>query len=194
MALYENIRGTISALWQLGLSRAQFKSTATGELEARNSADSAYAIMRGATPVGADDLTPKFYVDSATAAVASMQLWGNSGLTASTTTRYLSPGCTDDTAHTTITEFRVTRAGTFSKMRVRHNTASGNGNSIVYTLLVNGVASALTVSMASTASDGSDLVNTAAVAVGDLVSLQVTKAAGIASSPSDIVVSTEFDA
>lgn len=37
----------------------------SGVIEARNAADSAYAIMRGATSVGNSDLTPKAYVDTA---------------------------------------------------------------------------------------------------------------------------------
>lgn len=38
---------------------------ASGVIEARNAADSAYAIIRGATSVGNSDLTPKAYVDTA---------------------------------------------------------------------------------------------------------------------------------
>ena len=38
---------------------------ASGVVEARNAADSAYAIVRGLTPVGDTDLAPKAYVDSA---------------------------------------------------------------------------------------------------------------------------------
>jgi len=37
----------------------------SGVIEARNSADSAYAIVRGATAVGNSDLAPKAYVDTA---------------------------------------------------------------------------------------------------------------------------------
>lgn len=38
---------------------------ASGVIEARNAADSAYAIVRGATAVGNSDLAPKAYVDTA---------------------------------------------------------------------------------------------------------------------------------
>jgi hypothetical protein len=84
--------------------------------------------------------------------------------------------------------------GTIRNMRVRQQSPAGNGNPIVYTLRVNGVASALTVSILSTAQDGSDLVNTVAVVAGDEIELRVTKAAVIAASPQDIVVTMELAA
>jgi hypothetical protein len=65
-------------------------------------------------------------------------------------------------------------------MYVRHASAVGNGNSIVYTVLINGVASTITVTLASGAiATGTDLVNTAAVVAGDLITLRAVKAVAI---------------
>jgi len=119
-------------------------------------------------------------------------LWGADSVGTSVTTRYLTPGYEDGLAQTVPIQIRAVRAGTLQKLRVRHNITAGNGNPIVYTLRVNGVATALTVSLASTVADGSDLVNTVAVAAGDLLDFRVTKAAGVVASPADIVATVEF--
>ena len=64
---------------------------------------------------------------------------------------------------------------------VRHNAANGNGNSVVYTVLVNGVATAITVTLASGAvGQASDTVHTVVIAQGDRISIRATKAATIA--------------
>lgn len=120
------------------------------------------------------------------------QLFGNGGVAATTTTRYLTPGYIKNNAPTSPVQFRVLRAGTFRRLRVRHNSPAGNGNNIVYTLRANGSGGSLAVTMASTDADGSDLANTLVVAAGDLIDLEVTKASGIGSSPSDIMASVEF--
>lgn len=67
MSVFAKIRGTseqfFSALF--GALRTQWKNN-SGAWEARNDADAAFILVRGATPVGANDLTTKAYVDSAT--------------------------------------------------------------------------------------------------------------------------------
>lgn len=121
-------------------------------------------------------------------------LFGANTLASSTTTRYLWPGYQDSQALTTPVQFRMPFACTLTQFRVRHNTAAGNGNNVVYTVRQNGTATALVVTMASTASDGSDLTDSAAFAAGDLVDIQVTKASGIGTSPSYIIASLEAHA
>lgn len=118
-------------------------------------------------------------------------IFGNNSVTATTTTRYLVPGYTAGTAPTAPVQYRLPSAGTVRRLRVRHNTGAGNGLAIVYTVRINGVASAVTVSLASTATDGSDLVNTVAVAAGDLIDIEVTKAASVGTSPAEIMASLE---
>lgn len=126
-------------------------------------------------------------------AIASAVLsWGNGGVSATVTTRYLTPWSDPTLAQTSPVQYRVPRGGRIRNLRVRHNTPAGNGNPIVYTLRVNGVASALTASVASNVADGSDLVNSVTVVAGDLVDIEVTKALDVAASPTAIVVDAEF--
>ncbi len=115
--------------------------------------------------------------------------WGDVSVGATTTTRFLSPGFGDQVLASTLAiQFRMPFAGTLENPRVRHNIPGGNGNAIVYTLRVNGVATLLLVSLASNAADGSDLVNQIVVAAGDLLDIEVTKAANVAMAPNNVVV------
>jgi len=130
---------------------------------------------------------------AAPAAAGSPQLlWGDNSVGSSTTTRYLTPGYDDGLAETGPTQIRVARAGTLRNLRVRHNVPKGNGNNIVYTIRVNNIAAGVTVTLASTATDGSDLVNSVVVAAGDLVDIEVTKAAGVGTSPNNITATVEY--
>lgn len=63
MSLFAKIRGTIETLFQLGLGGPQLKNNG-GAIEARNATDTGFAVARGATPVAANDLTTKAYVDA----------------------------------------------------------------------------------------------------------------------------------
>lgn len=71
-----SLAGTTSQTFQLqtGSSGVKLKNSSS-VLEARNSADNAYAIVRGGTPVGNDDLTPKSYVTTAVSAVSAAPLF-----------------------------------------------------------------------------------------------------------------------
>ena len=57
------LRGTTQSTFRIGISGPQLKNN-SGVIEARDSTDAGFAIMRGATPVGNDDLTHKSYVDT----------------------------------------------------------------------------------------------------------------------------------
>jgi hypothetical protein len=63
MSLWSKIRGTIETIFQLGLGGPQLKSFG-GRIEARDSADAAFVIMRAATPVGGADVVIKTYCDA----------------------------------------------------------------------------------------------------------------------------------
>jgi divalent metal cation (Fe/Co/Zn/Cd) transporter len=63
---------------------------------------------------------------------------------------------------------------------------------VVYTVLKNGIATAITVSLAANAvAQASDLVNTVAVVLGDRISLRAAKALGIGASGVDVDASVE---
>jgi hypothetical protein len=61
-SLWSKIRGTIETAFQIGLGGPQLKNN-SGAIDVRNSGDSAYAIVRGATPLANNDLATKAYVD-----------------------------------------------------------------------------------------------------------------------------------
>jgi acyl-coenzyme A thioesterase PaaI-like protein len=154
-----------------------------GSLHANVVAGGASGFMTGAD---------KTKLDALPSSQSSLVLFGADSEAATTVTRYLYPAYGTAVANTTAIPFAAPRAGTLRNMRVIHGTPAGNGLSIVYTVRINSVASTLTVSMASTASSGSDLVHTVAVAAGDLIDLEVTKAASVGTSPGSIVVSMEY--
>ena len=109
-----------------------------------------------------------------------------------TTTHYLTPGYDAGVAPTTIINMAVPRAGTLQKFYIHHNTANGNGNGVTYTVIKNGVATAITVTLASGAiGTGSDTVNTVAVVAGDLIAIQVTKALSITNGNLDVTATLE---
>jgi hypothetical protein len=121
--------------------------------------------------------------------------WGDDNVSATTTTRYLTPGRNKGTATITAgeNEWPMPRAGTARNLFVRHNSAVGNGASVVYTLFVNGAATALTVTLASGAvGQASDLANTVAVAQGDRLELVATKAAAIGNGALNVQASVEY--
>lgn len=130
--------------------------------------------------------------DGTVAGIPAAMFWGNGSVSTTTTTRYMVPGYEATLARTTTIGIPVTSGGTIKSLYVRHNIPAGNGNVIVYTVLKNGVATTLTASLASTGTSASDLVNSFTVVTGDVLSLQVTKAAGIGSSPTDVYVTVGF--
>lgn len=115
--------------------------------------------------------------------------WGNESVSATTTTRYLTPGYGHVTANSDASPIGVvmTRAGVLRNLRVKHRTAGGNANAIVYTVYKNGVATALTVSIAaSSTTEVTDVANSVTFVAGDQIALVATKAASVGSSPGEI--------
>lgn len=131
------------------------------------------------TTDGAGNLTFQAVPSAATGVLQ----WGNTNVGASTASRLLDPGFEDRLAPLlasgTGTRLRMPRAGTLRNLYVQHNTPGGTGATVTYTVRVNGVVTALAVSLASTATTASDMVSAVAVAAGDLVDIEVTKGAVI---------------
>lgn len=125
---------------------------------------------------------------------ASVLHWGNSSVTTTTTTRFLTPGFAPSSAQTAVIQYRVPFAGTLRNLRVHHNVVGTGANLVVYTVRINGAASALAVSMAANAADGSDLADVVTVAAGDLIDIQVTKAVALGATPNDIIATLEIAA
>jgi|SRR3990172_4000627 len=118
---------------------------------------------------------------------------GANDIAAAADTRYLTPGWSPITATTTVFEIRATASVTFFGMRVRHNTPSADPTTIDYRLRVNGVDTALVVTLAGNAFDGSNLVDDASVDAGDLVALVAVKGIPIATGLLNVIVTFEAE-
>lgn len=93
----------------------------------------------------------------------------------------------------TAPEYRVSRAGTIQRLRVRcRGAGAGAGLATTYRLIVNGAPTALGVTMLDTLQDAADLVNAVPVAAGDLLALEVSRIALQLTPQTGIVVSVEL--
>jgi hypothetical protein len=126
----------------------------------------------------------------------SVLCWGNQNIAALADSRTLSPGYDITTAFLspgTILQIPVPRAGLIANLFARHNTANGNGNSVVYTLHRNGAATALTVTLATGAvGQASNLTNAVIVNQGDRIEMIASKAASIQNGLLNSIVSVEL--
>lgn len=94
---------------------------------------------------------------------------------------FLSPFGSSDTQTTDIrrSELIMPRAGTISTLEVRLVDATGVGESVVVTLLLNGATSGITVTIPQSQAIGTlvaDVIHTAAIAVGDRLTLRMVPA------------------
>jgi hypothetical protein len=86
-------------------------------------------------------------------------------------------------------------AGTFSEFRVQQNGVGDGTGQTEYTLMVNGVATAITVTLGLTDTYDENLVDEVTIVDGDLVGLRATLSGEeVTSGPTDITVSIKFRA
>jgi hypothetical protein len=88
MGLFSKLAGVTSSFFQIGGPAGPGINNNGGLLEAKNAANNAFVVMRGATPVGDNDLTTKAYVDKTAnkPIPVSLQFNGGSALPANTGT------------------------------------------------------------------------------------------------------------
>ena len=80
MSILKKIIGTISNAFQVGLTGPNLSNNG-GVMEVKNAGLSAFAIVRGASPVGDNDLVTKAYADTlATRAIVTAQISGATAL------------------------------------------------------------------------------------------------------------------
>lgn len=121
--------------------------------------------------------------------------FGNDNIGAAANSVFLHPGFSSGIATGTAIGLRIRRAGTLANLSVRHNVAIGNGNSVVYTVFVNGVATALTVTLATAAiGNADDDVNRVAVVSGDIITVQATKALALGNGAQNTTATFQFTA
>lgn len=120
-------------------------------------------------------------------------IFGNRNIQSNDVARFLDPGYSDSTADADRTDRRATRDGTLQNLFIIHTEPDGNGDSVVYTVQINSVDTSLVVTMASTDSTGSNIVNTVAVTQGDRLAVRVTKPDGpIVTSPGKVIADFEL--
>jgi hypothetical protein len=127
------------------------------------------------------------------ATLGAILFWGVDTIGAAADSRFLPPGHDNGLAVTTnIYRMVMPRAAVLRNLFVRHNSAGGNGNGVTYTVLVNGVATALTVTLATGAvGQAGDTTHSVAVVQGDTISLRATKALVIAAGNLDLMATLE---
>lgn len=124
--------------------------------------------------------------------------WGASSVAVGVAARRLWPWYQDSLAPSAASAFRRIRAprsGTIRNFRIRYSVAGTSvGATVTYTLFVNGVATALTLTIPADGAslDGSNLVAMIAVVAGDLLDIAVTKSGILLTSPQGIVGSLEY--
>lgn len=124
----------------------------------------------------------------------SCLFWGNQTIGALPDTRFLTPGSTvTSAALVSVCAYLLPKDGSLRALGVRHNTAVGNGNVVTYRVLINGVATTLTTTVATGAIvSGTDLVNTRAVVAGDVIEVTATKLVDIANGGINVMVTLEY--
>ena len=118
--------------------------------------------------------------------------WGAGNVATTAVTRFLQPGYQTGVAPTTGVRIPIRRSGTLRNLTMQNRVVGVGAALITFTLLKNGVATALAISVAATAASGSDVADTVTVVAGDFIELRVTKAAVITTSPTDIEVAVDF--
>jgi hypothetical protein len=130
------------------------------------------------------------------AKTAAMIAWGNNSVGGTIANRYMDPWGAQNqiagTDGTTNPRHVAVRDGFLRYLYVRHGNPDGNGNDITYTVRVNGVATSLTVTLASTGTQASNLVDVVVLAEGDNIDVEITKLAGIGNSPDGVTLQCEF--
>lgn len=119
-------------------------------------------------------------------------IWGDNSIGSSADTRYLTPGYDGGAAPLTPIYFASPVDGVIRNLTVVHNITGTSPNNIDYSLYVNGVATALTVSLASNASTASNMSVDISVSASDLITIEADKGSSIDNQLEDIVVSILF--
>jgi hypothetical protein len=123
---------------------------------------------------------------------AAILVFGVQSVSNTTTTRYIPFGFLDSTAPTSRVSFRIPSNGILRKLRVRHNSPGFSPNVVIYTVHVNGVATALSATLPANGADASDLVDNINVSAGDLIDLVMTKPVNLGGSSNlNVTVSLE---
>lgn len=145
-------------------------------------------------PLLAQDAATKNYVDSNDVG-APILMFGSNNINTSTSTRQMLPWNDTGSAPSTSVPrpIVITRDGTLQNLFIAPKQAGSGSVLLTYTVHVNGSPTALIVTMLNdSAVVAFNIVDTVAVLQGDLVTLEVDKAASIGSSPTNIGCTMEL--
>lgn len=154
-----------------------------------------------ATPVVNTDAANKLYVDTAVAGVLDISgyfFWGNTATPNAPTAVCLDPGFCDRTAPASAAahpQLPIVKGGTLRNMEVRAQTGpvGGGGDTLDFTVWVNGLPSAITATLLDTpTTTAADHTNSASVSPGDYIELRVKGSAGIITGVKDVCVSLQL--
>jgi len=114
--------------------------------------------------------------------------FGGASTTADTTSRYCRPGFTSAAIDTTEVYVVAPLAGKISNMYIKCTTGSTTQGWTVF-VRKNTANTTITATVAAAATTGSDLVDSATVAAGDLLSVSLVGVAGITVAPVNFIIS-----
>ncbi|MEP7234129.1 MAG: hypothetical protein ABI778_02420 [Ignavibacteriota bacterium] len=208
--LYSSAANTLSKLaGNITATKKFLTQTGTGAVSAApawnaiTAADVPVMVASGASHAagiapdpGVTSGTTKFLREDATwaappATTSISHLGANTGIN-STSTNFLQFGGFGDNGIENKTQIVITRAATLQNLYINLTAAPGAGASKTVTVRVNGVNTALTVTVAGAATAGNNTANTVSVAAGDLLSIQVIHSAGPAPAGSIIATGMEI--
>lgn len=124
---------------------------------------------------------------------AETMLWGAQQLIVVAAANSLYPGYSETTATGTALQYTAVRPGVARNFHVHQEATGAHNVDITYTLRKNNVDTAVTVTIADNATDGSDLTHAATFAIGDFINVSATPSANGPASPQHIVVTFEYD-
>lgn len=112
--------------------------------------------------------------------ISAAMVWGASDIVAAPDTRFLGPGQIGIALDIDVQGVPVPYNTTLDNFMVRHNVAAGNGNSVVYTVMLDGVPTALSVTVPTgVITLVADFIHGIPASAEQIVSIRATKAADI---------------
>lgn len=124
---------------------------------------------------------------------SAVLVWGATDVGTTPTPRFLPPGYeTASIATTTVKEIAVPRPGTLRNAFLLVRSPSSNPTDMTYTVQVNGVDTALAITIPGNVGAGSNVIDSVAVPQGARVGVKVTKAGDVSPGVIDVSFTAEF--
>lgn len=121
-------------------------------------------------------------------------VFGNDNVGSDASPRFLDPGYGNNSTSPTVPiSIIAPRGGTLKNFFVRHHSSTSSANTVTYTVQVNGVDTAITVTLAANAvATAGNIGSVILVAQGDRIMIKVTKSGAIGAGTLKAVASMEI--